>query len=559
MGIQLQNKGCTVLARCGLAALAVGFASACGAGDSGFMARTGEKGTFSSRQGVEPAAGPRGNPGVPDFAAPVVLIAPTNGGPRAHIEGAFGPSFSWPVIPIHMVLLPDRRVLAYGTDTAGRQGAGFHYTVWNPRLGGGSDAFLTLPNFTGTDIFCAAQSLLPDGRVVLIGGDENPGTPENFGNPDMNVFDPRTNLLKKSVSMAFKRWYPTLVVLPSGERVVMGGRINIVYDDGVVVERNVATTPEVFTPGSGWRPLGAATSDIAYGNSAESFYYPRAWLSRTGNIFILGHDGLTFHLDAKAQGTLVRLSAVAPPSAIHYPSAMFAPGKILAVRNDRQAVVVDINGIQPWVQVTEPVPTLRKWGNATVLADGQVWVNGGSNNVNQLASAHYRSELWNPGTGRWTPAALAKQARLYHSASVLLSDGSVLTGGGGAPGPLTQLNGEVYFPPYLFQRDGSGRFAPRPGIVAAPSSATVGGELVLTLGNGVIARRLTLVRSGSATHSFNPEQRFMALEFTQVGAELRARLPTNINEFPPGYYLVFVFNGQGVPSQARMLRVTAPA
>ena len=47
--------------------------------------------------------------------------------------------------------------------------------------------------------------------------------------------------------------------------------------------------------------------------------------------------------------------------------------------------------------------------------------------------------------------------RLYHSTSLLLPDGSVLTAGGGAPGPVTNLNAEIYYPPYLFKKDGSGQ------------------------------------------------------------------------------------------------------
>lgn len=486
-------------------------------------------------------------------------VAPANGGPRAHLEGVFGPVFAWPVMPIHMVLLPDRRVLAYGTDPSGRQGAGFHYALWDPAATTDDEAFLTLPNVTGTDIFCSAQSLLPNGQVVLMGGDENVGTPENFGNPDMNLFEPATNQLGPDQPMAYQRWYPTLVVTPAGERVVMGGRINIVRENGVVSERNLAITPEVFTPGVGWRSLTDATSDAAFGSVRENFYYPRAWLAPAGDVFILGHDGTSFSLDPLGTGTLRTLAARAPLSQESLPSLMYAPGRILSLRNNRRAVVVDINGSEPVVQPTSAVPTLRRWGNTTVLADGRVWLNGGSRTGNRLDGAHYVSEFWNPATGAWTRGASARQPRLYHSTSLLLADGSVLTGGGGAYGPVTLLDGEIYYPPYLFRRDGSGRFAHRPVITTAPTEASPGGTLQLTLGLNVTARRLTLVRSGSATHSFNHEQRFLELAFVQNGSELSATLPASPYVLPPGYYLAFVFNGAGVPSLGQVIRVTAAA
>lgn len=486
-------------------------------------------------------------------------VAPERGGARAHVEGAFGPAFSWPVVPIHMVLLPDRRVLAYGTDESGRQGAHLRYTVWDPAGGGVPEAFLTLPNATGTDIFCASQTLLPDGTVALLGGDDFSRKPLNNGNPDMNVFDPRRNELRKAEGMAFPRWYPTLVVMPSGERVALGGRIRDASSRWTFYERAVASTPEVYTPGSGWRTLGGAASERAYGSRHESYYYPRAWLAPAGDVFILGHDGRLFRLDPRGQGRLRELAVTAPPSRERVPVAMFEPGRLLALRDGRRAVVVDINGTEAVVRETGRPQAERQWGNATVLADGQVWLNGGSVTPNELGDEHLDSEIWSPATGRWTRAARAAQPRLYHSASLLLADGSVLTGGGGAPGPLIQLNGELYFPPYLFLRDGSGRFAPRPAVVDAPTHASAGGELRVSLGAGVRATRLTLVRMGSVTHSLNHEQRFFALDFSQQGTALRARLPADANQLLPGYWLLFVFDAQGVPSMGRPVLISSPA
>ncbi|NML17780.1 glyoxal oxidase [Azohydromonas caseinilytica] len=486
-------------------------------------------------------------------------VLPAEGSARAHVEGAFGPAFAWPVIPIHMVLLPDHRVLAYGTDRNGRQGAALHYAVWDPKAGGGPEAFLTLPNVTGTDIFCSAQSLLADGTVTLLGGDEQVGgRPLNNGNADVNVFDPRSNEMRKAEGMAFRRWYPTLVVMPSGDRLVLGGLIKNASSRWTFYERSVANTPEVYTPGSGWRSLTAARSHRAYGSRAESYYYPRAWVAPQGDVFIVGHDGRMFRLDPRGQGKLRQLRDTVPEANERMPAVMFEPGRILALRGERQAVVVDINGREPVVQPAEAPSAHREWGNATLLADGQVWLSGGSVTANQLGDEHYHSELWNPATGRWTRTADAAQPRLYHSAAMLLPDGSVLTGGGGAPGPLIQLNGEIWFPPYLFQRDGSGRFAPRPAVARSPTQLAAGSELRVELAPGVQATRLTLVRSGSVTHSFNHEQRFMALEFKQSGAELRATLPADVNRLLPGYYLLFVFDEHGVPSMGQSLLVTNP-
>ena len=68
---------------------------------------------------------------------------------------------------------------------------------------------------------------------------------------------------------------------------------------------------------------------------------------------------------------------------------------------------------------------------------------------NQLTGVAYQVEIWDPATGHWTAGASAAVPRLYHSNALLLTDATVLTGGGGAPGPLANLNAEIYYPPYL--------------------------------------------------------------------------------------------------------------
>ena len=47
---------------------------------------------------------------------------------------------AWPVIAIHAVLLPDGRVLSYGTDGTGKQTGFFTYDVWDSAAGLGGAA-----------------------------------------------------------------------------------------------------------------------------------------------------------------------------------------------------------------------------------------------------------------------------------------------------------------------------------------------------------------------------------------------------------------------------------
>ena len=125
----------------------------------------------------------------------------------------------------------------------------------------------------------------------------------------------------------------------------------------------------------------------------------------------------------------------------------------------------------------------RLWANGTLLADGGVLVTGGSGVDNQWTDVDYQAVYINPWTGFSLPAASASIPRLYHSAALLLPDGSVLTGGGGQDGPVDELNAEIYYPYYLYRNDGTGRPAPRPTIVSAPSTLKGGERFSMTVGS----------------------------------------------------------------------------
>lgn len=488
------------------------------------------------------------------------VITPALAASEAHLKGEFGPLHDWPIIPIAMMLMPDGRIFAYGTNTEGDSGAKLHYVIWNPSMGISTDAFEILPNTTNTDIFCAGQALIPEtGHALIVGGDAMVNTIRNYGNRNVNIFDPTTDtLIRQTPSMAFKRWYATAVTLPNGEHAVLGGLSSKFFAGTPTIPATEATfssTPEVRKLNGGWRTLSSATSEIAYGSiGGDSWFYPRAWVNPQGKVFILGHSGAMYKLDTSGTGTVSRYATKTAQSGYTYPSVMFAPGRILSVRKNRAAVVVNINGTgEPVASPTGLLAKDRQHGNATVLADGRVWVNGGSSTGNNLTGMSLDSELWNPNTGKWTTAASAATARLYHSASILLADGTVLTGGGGASGPLTQLNGEIYYPPYLFAKDGSGEFEPRPEIINAPT--VIGWNQDFSIEADESIAKVTLVRAGAVTHSFNNETRFFNLPIPQTGNIVTVRSPATASIAPPGFYLLFVWNTIGVPSIAKIIQI----
>ena len=61
------------------------------------------------------------------------------------------------------------------------------------------------------------------------------------------------------------------------------------------------------------------------------------------------------------------------------------------------------------------------------------------------------------------------------------------------------------------------------------------------------------------TDSFNANQRINFLVPQVAGGNLTATAPPNANVCPPGHYMLFILNSQGVPSVAKIVQISAPA
>jgi len=475
-----------------------------------------------------------------------LLLAASN----SAYSGSFRPVTEWPLIPIHMSLLPDGRVLAYGSDGVGNQTGQLIYDVWNPADG----SHLVLPNTTGTDIFCSAQTLIPTGELLITGGDLTIGGVRTHGNAQTNIFDPSTDDLQPDGQMAYKRWYASLVALPDGRAAVFGGFSAFDSNPPYIA------TPEVYDPSTRrWTVLPAAADLNAFVNYSD-WFYPRAYVIPGGTLLVLTNQGALYSFDVNA-GTTTLLPQTIPPGDPTLPAVEFSPGHILAIRAGGEAITIDATTRPMTIRDTDPVGPNRMWGSLSILADGQVLLTGGSGtwytDARDLATASYQSAIWNPATGRWTSDAKAVLARLYHSNSLLLADASVVVAGGGAPGALNNLNAETYYPPYLY--DQAGNPAPRPDLFWTPETASVGGWVWGSTSAGNNITRLTLVRMGSATHSNNSDQRFIELSpqypNDQDHSEFYTGLPNDATVMVPGFYMMFAFNDAGVPSIGRAIHI----
>ena len=92
-------------------------------------------------------------------------------------------------------------------------------------------------------------------------------------------------------------------------------------------------------------------------------------------------------------------------------------------------------------------------------------------------------------------------------------------------------------------------------IFGAPSSIVRGQSFAISTPQAADIGTVTLIRPGSTTHQIDTDQRSIPLAFTASAGSLTAQVPANANVLPPGYYLLFIVNRNGVPSVAPWLKL----
>jgi hypothetical protein len=108
---------------------------------------------------------------------------------------------------------------------------------------------------------------------------------------------------------------------------------------------------------------------------------------------------------------------------------------------------------------------------------------------------------------------------------------------------------EVFSPPYLF--DNTGNLAVRPTL-SAPDAAYF--ETTLPVVASTDVTESAFIRLSSATDSTNNEQRRVPVSYTGSNGNYQLNMP-NANIMPPGYYMLFAMNADGVPSMSEAVLV----
>jgi N-acetylneuraminic acid mutarotase len=449
--------------------------------------------------------------------------------------GAWGAVQPWPEVSVHAALTYTGKVLTFQGDFS----SGGQQYLLDPATG----TTTQVPN-AAADLFCAGQAVLSDGRILVVGGTSTSG---GLGTTTITAFNPATETWQTLAPMHHPRWYPTATTLADGRVLVTSGA-NTSSTDLVQV-------PEVYDPNTNtWTDLTTATRSIPY--------YPFMYQLPNGRVMQAGASEQatsTIALDvASQQWATIDGRTVDGASITNY-----APGKFLKAGSASDsgftgssaatAFTLDLNQANATWQPTASMAYPRSFVNLTNLPDGTVLATGGATDKSGYneGNAVLPAEVWDPAAGTWHTVAAMSVARLYHSVALLLPDGRVfVSGSGGDPGVPDEQNYQIFSPSYLFK-------GARPTITSAPSAVQYSKTIAVQTPDAASIASVSLIRTGSVTHSFDQNTRAQTLTFARTAGGLTVQMPANGNLAPPGYYMLFIVNGNGVPSVSAMVRLTS--
>ena len=213
------------------------------------------------------------------------------------------------------------------------------------------------------------------------------------------------------------------------------------------------------------------------------------------------------------------------------------------------AAIADLSQPIPHYKATRSMDTAKLYVSAVILPDSTVLETGGAASAQDNGSTPvFSTEIFDPKKNTWSKAATHQVPRVYHSSALLLPDGRVATFGGNPSGSW-EMRVEIYTPATSRPVRRVRRSTP-----ARPRSATA----TTTRSAPPQASPLksaVLVRPASVTHSSDSNQRLVNLPFTRTAGGLTFSVTGEPNLAPPGWYMLFVVDGDGVPSVAKWVHL----
>jgi len=425
-----------------------------------------------------------------------------------------------------------------------------------------------------TDIFCSAGLVLPDkvGRQLTIGGWSGVSTEGiRLYWPNGKLGTNGTNDWQENENELFLqngRWYPAGMVMANGSILIVGGEegsngppvptLEILPKVGPPIYMDWLNRTDPYNlypfiivlPGGG---ILAVYYNEARILNANTFATTKVLPNVPGAV---NNDagGRTYPLE----GTLVILPQYAPYSD---PLEVLVCGGSTPYGGD---AIDNCVSIQPEVAgatwTLERMPSKRVMTCITALPDGTYIIMNGAHigvaGFGLASSPNLNAVLYDPTqpvNQRMSIMANTTIARLYHSESILMPDGSILVSGSDPEDGVNpqEYRVETFYPPYHPTLTG----ASRPAYTITNTDWAYGDQYTITVTAGNIANfRVSLLGLVSSTHGNSFGQRTFFPTFSCSGSQCTITAPPNANVCPPGWFQLFVLDGP-TPSISSFVRI----
>ncbi|MET9584498.1 kelch motif-containing protein [Streptomyces sp. NPDC006539] len=375
-------------------------------------------------------------------------------------------------------------------------------------------------------------------------------------------FDPVAEKYITVDPMNEARWYPTLTTLQDGKVLALSGLDEIgqivpgkdeIYDPktrkwaytGIV--RKFPTYPAVFLLNDG--KLFYSGSNAGYG-PADIGRDPGIWDLATNRFKKI--PGLS-DADEMETSATVRL----PPAQDERFMVIGGGGVGESEKSSEKSRLVDLKDPEPEFKDGPSLGEGTRYPSAALLPDDSVLVTGGSGDYRGRGGSNIlQARLYDAKTGSYKRVADPAVGRNYHSGSVLLPDGRVMIFGSDSlyadransrPGVFEQRI-EIYTPPYLY-RDS------RPELTAGPKRMRRGGTGMFTTSRGSTITSAKLMRPSAVTHVTDTDQRSVDLRPARTAEGISVTVPKNRALVPSGWYMLFVTDAKGTPSEGTWVEI----
>lgn len=419
------------------------------------------------------------------------------------------------------------------------------------------------PDFDA-DFVCGGNSYLPNGNVLITGGAIVPINYNGSGINNTTIFNPATEQWTQGSPMNYPRWYPTNVEMADGTTIVLSG-----HDE---IGTSSIAQLESYNPTTGvWTvlPPSANSPDGTLAN----LLYPRMFMLPNGMLFkgapAYGTDlfnpatntwtnyGRMLQVGSTNTGTLFYVSHVQVPNTDQIWVFGGTPSNAGGGTNGTTTTqYIDFDSSKPAWQWGPSLNLPRFNQVGLFLADGTVMAVGGNDGPGRYGGPQEQSEIYTPGTTNWLGGTWALTTpfygsntviRGYHSVSVLLPDGRVLSTGS-TSGAIYDNSYQIYSPPYLSN-------GTRPTITSSPATVSYGQQFTIDTPDAANIKSVALIAPTATTHANNMTQRYVPLTFSIGSGSITATAPANGNWAPPGYYMLVIVNSSGVPSVAAWIQL----